>query len=163
MAEQVDGVDYFLKLQGAQGESQQTNFSSQVKVLSWNFGGYSESSVGRTSGSGAGKVTMQPLNIVCEMDAGFTKMAGFLTQGKHVTEGVLSAVKNGSNNKAYITITIKEVFVAKLSVQASSQVPVVNVSLTYKSIETEYKKQNEQGNLETAGTHTYDASTNQTS
>jgi type VI secretion system secreted protein Hcp len=163
MADQKDGVDYFLNLQGAQGESQQTNFSNQVKVMSWNFGGYSESTVGRTSGSGAGKVTMQPLNIVCEMDAGYTKLAGFLTQGKHVAQGVLSAVKNGSNNEAYITITMKEVFVAKLNVQASTQVPVVNVSLTYKSIETEYKKQNEQGNLETAGTHTYDASKNETS
>ena len=163
MAEQADGVDYFLNLQGAQGEGQQVNFSNQIKVLSWNFGGYSESTVGRTSGSGAGKVTMQPLNVVCEMDAGYTKMAGFLTQGKHVTQGVLSAVKNGSNNQAYVTITMTEVFVAKLSVQASSQVPVVNVSLTYKSIQTEYKQQNQQGNLQTAGTHTYDASTNQTS
>jgi type VI secretion system secreted protein Hcp len=163
MAEQKDGVDYFLKLQGAEGESQQTNFSEQIKVLSWSFGGSSESTVGRTSGSGAGKVTMQPLNVVCEMDAGYTKMAGFLTQGKHLTQGILSAVKNGSNNQAYITLTMTEVFVAKLSVQASTQVPVVNVSLTYKSIETEYKKQNETGSLVTAGTHTYDASTNQTS
>jgi type VI secretion system secreted protein Hcp len=163
MADQKDGVDYFLKLQGADGESQQINFSDQIRVLSWNFGGYSESTVGRTSGSGAGKVTMQPLNIVCEMDAGYTKMAGFLTQGKHLTQGVLSAVKNGSNNQAFIIITMTEVFVANLAVQASDQVPIVNVSLTYKSIQTEYKKQNATGNLVSAGTHTYDASTNQTS
>lgn len=158
-----NGVDYFLKLQGAEGESQQVNFSDQIKVLSWNFGGYSESTVGRTSGSGAGKVTMQPLNIVCEMDAGYTKMAGFLTQGKHLSQAVLSAVKNGSNNQAYVILTMTEVFVANLGVQASDQVPIVNVSLTYKSIHTEYKKQNETGNLVSAGTHTYDASTNQTS
>jgi len=162
MADQ-NGVDYFLKLQGAEGESQQINFSDQIKVLSWNYGGYSESTVGRTSGSGAGKVTMQPLNVVCEMDAGYTKMAGFLTQGKHLSQAVLSAVKNGSNNQAYVTLTMTEVFVANLGVQASDQVPIVNVSLTYKSIHTEYKKQNETGNLVSAGTHTYDASTNQTS
>jgi type VI secretion system secreted protein Hcp len=163
MADQKDGVDYFLKLQGAEGESQQTNFTNQIKVLSWNFGGYSESTVGRTSGSGAGKVTMQPLNVVCEMDAGYTKMAGFLTQGKHLTQGILSAVKNGSSNQAYIIITMTEVFVASLSVQAADQVPVVNISLTYKSIQTEYKKQNDTGNLVSAGTHNYDASTNLTS
>lgn len=162
MAE-TDGVDYYLKLQGAEGESQQTGFTDQIRVLGWNFGGYSESTVGRTSGSGAGKVTMQPLNVTCEMDAGYTKLASFLTQGKHITQGVLSAVKNGSNNEAYITVTMSEVFVASLNVEASSQVPVVNMSLTYKSIQTQYMKQNANGNLVSAGTHTYDASTNQTS
>jgi type VI secretion system secreted protein Hcp len=162
MAE-MDGVDYFLKLQGAEGESQQTGFTEQIHVLAWNFGGYSESTVGRTSGSGAGKVTMQPLNVTCEMDSGYTKLAGFLTQGKHLSQGVLSAVKNGANNEAYIIITLTEVFVASLNLEASSQVPVVNLALTYKSIHTEYKKQNASGNLETAGTHQYDATTNQTS
>lgn len=159
MAEATSGVDYFLNLQGAQGEAE-GNFANQIRVLSWNFGGYNEATVGRSSGSGGGKVTMQPLNIVCELDQGYTKMAGFLTEGKHVAQGVLSAVKNGSNNQAYVTITMKEVFVAKLNVQASNQVPVVNISLTYNSIVTEYKKQNAQGNLATAGTHTYTTSTN---
>ena len=163
MAEQREQVDYFLELDVAKGESKQTGFTDQIKVLSWNFGGVSESTVGRTSGSGAGKVTMQPLNIVTEMDAGYTKLAGFLTQGKHLDKGTLSAVKNGADNKPYITIKMTEVFVAKLSVQASGQVPVVNISLTYKSISTEYKKQNEKGNLETTGTHTYDAMENKTS
>jgi type VI secretion system secreted protein Hcp len=162
MAE-MDGVDYYLNLQGAEGESLQTGFTQQIRVLAWSFGGYSESTIGRTSGSGAGKVTMQPLNVTCEMDAGYTKLAGFLTQGKHITEGTLSAVKNGSNNEAYITIKLSEVFIASLNLEASSQVPVVNMSLTYKSINTEYKKQNTDGKLVSAGTHTYDASTNQTS
>jgi type VI secretion system secreted protein Hcp len=159
----TDGVDYFLKLQGAQGESQQANFTSQIKVLSWNFGGYSESTVGRTSGSGAGKVTMQPLKVVCELDSGYTKLASFLTKGAHLNQGVLSAVKNGSNNEAFLIMTMTEVFVAELNLEASTQVPVVNLSLTYKSVHTEYKTQNANGNLVSAGTHNYDASTNQTS
>jgi type VI secretion system secreted protein Hcp len=158
-----EGVDYFLNLSGITGESQQANFSNQIKVLSWNFGGYSESTVGRTSGSGAGKVTMQPLNIVCELDAGYADLAKGLTQGKHVGTGTLSAVKNGANNQAYITITMSEVFISQLTVQASSQVPVVNISMTYKSITTKYSKQGQDGTLTVAGTHTYDASTNVTS
>jgi type VI secretion system secreted protein Hcp len=157
------GVDYFLKLDGAQGESQHINHTNEIRVLSWSWGGYSESTVGRTQGSGAGKVTMDALNIVAELDSSYTKLAGFLTQGKHITQGTLSAVKQGSNNQAFITIKLTEVFIATMNVTASGQVPVVNMTLTYKSINTEYKMQNQQGNLTTAGTHTYDASTNQTS
>lgn len=157
------GVDYFLKLSGAEGESQHTGHTNEIRVLSWSWGGYSESSVGRTQGSGAGKVTMDPISIVAEMDSSYTKLAGFLTQGKHIATGQLSAVKQGSNNQDYIVIKLTEIFVASMNVSASGQIPVVNLTLTYKSINTVYKKQNEQGNLTTAGTHTYDASTNQTS
>lgn len=157
------GVDYFLKLEGAPGESQHTNHSNEIRVLSWSWGGYSESTVGRTQGSGAGKVTMEPISIVAELDSSYTKLAGFLTQGKHITQGTLSAVKHGSNNQDFVTIKLNEVFISQLNVTASGQVPVVNLTLTYKSINTEYKMQNQQGNLTTAGTHTYDASTNLTS
>jgi|SRR5215469_17349086 len=159
----ANGVDYYLKLDGAQGESQHANHTNEVHVLSWSWGGASESSVGRTSGSGAGKVTMQPLNIVAEVDAAFTKLAGFLTQGKHIATATLSAVKQGSNNQSYMTMALTEVFVANLNVSAADQVPVVNISLTYKSIVTTYLKQQVDGTLVTSGTHTYDASTNVTS
>ncbi|AXC13368.1 Putative cytoplasmic protein USSDB7A [Acidisarcina polymorpha] len=157
------GVDYFLKLDGAQGESQHISHTNEIRVLNWSWGGYSESTVGRTQGSGAGKVTMEPITIVAELDSAYTKLAGFLTQGKHISSGTLSAVKQGSNNQDFITIQLTEVFVASMNVTASGQVPVVNLTLTYKSINTQYKMQNAQGNLTTAGTHTYDASTNQTS
>ncbi|MBB5060375.1 type VI secretion system secreted protein Hcp [Granulicella aggregans] len=158
-----EGVDYFLKLTGAEGESQHVGHTNEIRVLSWSWGGYSESTVGRTQGSGAGKVTMDPITIVAELDASYTKLAGFLTQGKHITTGTLSAVKQGSNNQDYITIQLNEIFVATMNVSASGQVPIVNLTLTYKSINTQYKTQNQQGNLTTAGTHNYDASTNQTS
>jgi len=163
MAEMREQVDYFLDMAAAKGESQQSGFTDQIKVLSWNFGGQSESTVGRTSGSGAGKVTMAPFNVVTEMDTATTKLTSFLTQGKHLDTATLTAVKNGSNNGAYITIKLTEVFVQRLSVQASGQVPVVNLTFTYKSIHTEYKKQTAQGTLVTGGTHSYDAATNVTS
>ena len=158
-----EGVDYFLKLDGAPGESQHTGHNNEIRVLSWSWGGEAESSVGRTQGSGAGKVTMQPLTIVAELDSAYTKLAGFLTQGKHIATGQLAAVKHGADNQDYITIRLTEVFISSLNVTASGQVPIVNLTLTYRSISTQYKMQNSQGNLTTAGAHSYDAATNQTS
>ncbi len=157
------GVDYFLKLDGAQGESQHTNHTNEIRVLSWSYGGNSESTVGRTQGSGAGKVTMLPISIVAELDSSYTKLSGFLTQGKHIQSGTLTAVKQGSGNQDFVTIKLSEIFIASMHIAASGQVPVVNMELTYKSINTQYKMQNSQGNLTTAGAHTYDASTNLTS
>ena len=106
---------------------------------------------------------MRPISIVAELDSSYTKLSGFLTQGKHITSGTLSAVKQGSGNQDFISIKLTEVFIASLHISASGQVPVLNMELTYKSINTQYKMQNAQGNITTAGTHTCDASTNQTS
>jgi type VI secretion system secreted protein Hcp len=160
---QLNGVDYFLKLAGAPGESQHQGHAQEIHVLNWSWGGSSESTVGRTQGSGAGKVTLDPLNIVAELDCSFTKLAGFLTQGKHIATATLSAVKQGSNNGNYMTMAFTEIFVSHLNISAADQVPVVQLSLTYKSIETTYMTQQTDGTLVTAGTHNYDATTNVTS
>lgn len=158
----ANGVDFFLDLPEAQGESQQTGFENQIKLLSWSYGGYSESTVGRSSGSGAGKVTMNPINVVAEVDKATTKLLNFLTKGQHLATGTLSAVKNGANNKAFMIIKLTEVFVSGLSIQASDQVPVVSMSLTYKSANTQYLMQTATGDLVNSAPHMYDASTNQT-
>jgi len=163
MADSREQINYFLDMESAKGEAQTSGFSEQVKVLSWNFGGQSQSTVGRTSGSGAGQVEMSAVTVVTEMDAATTKLASYLTQGKHLDTATLTATKSGSSNGAYITVKLTEVFVSRLNVQASGQVPIVNITLTYKSISTVYKKQSEQGTLVTAGTFSYDASTNVTS
>jgi type VI secretion system secreted protein Hcp len=154
------GVSYYLKIDGAEGESQHTAHKNEITVLSWSFGGDSESTVGRTQGSGAGKVTMRPICVVAELDASYTKLAGFLTKGKHISSAQLAAVKNGADNEDYLVKTLSEVFISALNVTASTQVPVVNIELTYKSIKTQYKKQTTTGTLETSGTHSFDASTN---
>jgi type VI protein secretion system component Hcp len=62
-----------------------------------------------------------------------------------------------------MTMELKEIFISHLNVSAADQVPVVNISLTYKSILTTYMKQQTDGTLVTSGTHNYDASTNLTS
>ena len=49
-------VDYFLKLDGIQGESVDEKHKDEIQIMSFSWGGSQTSSVAGTGGSGAGKV-----------------------------------------------------------------------------------------------------------
>ena len=97
-----------------------------------------------------------------EFDKSVTKLQDALTKGTHLKTAVLSAVKSGSGNKDYLIISLEEVFITSLQVSASSEVPTVSVSITYKKIKIEYKMQDAEGVLTTAGTSSYDVTTKET-
>ena len=58
-------VDYFLDLDGIQGESQDEKFKDKIQVLSWSWGASNVSSVAGTGGSGTGKVDMSEARTFC--------------------------------------------------------------------------------------------------
>ena len=67
-------VDYFLKIDGIQGESQDDKHKNEIHLDSWSFG---ESNAGTFSvggGGGAGKVQMQDFHFVKRVDKAGPKL-----------------------------------------------------------------------------------------
>ncbi len=153
-------VDYFLKLDPVKGESTAEGFKDQVQVLSWSWGGSNTSTVSGSSGSGAGKADLSDLNIMITMDKASPEFFKGMTEGTHYKKGILSAVKTGAKGKPYLTVDLDEVFVTSLQLSASSEVPTVSVSFTYKAISIEYKQQGTDGTLTSTGAVKYDVATN---
>jgi type VI secretion system secreted protein Hcp len=156
-------VDYFLKLDTVPGESTADKHSGEIQVQSWSWGGSQTSTVSATSGSGAGKVSLSDLNIMIEFDKAVPKLMQGLTKGQHYATATLSAVKAGAGNANYMTLALTEVFISSLQFSASSDVPSVSVSFTYKSLQLDYYAQDKEGTVTNAGTAKYDVATNVTS
>ncbi len=156
-------VDYFLKLDTVPGESKAQNHTDEIQVLSWSWGGTQTSTVHGTSGSGGGKVSLSDLNIMMEFDKSVPKLMQGLTKGTHYKTATLSAVKSGAGNSNYMTLALTEVFIASLQFSASSEVPSVAVSFTYKTLQLDYYTQDAEGTVTNAGTAKYDVTTNVTS
>jgi len=154
---------YFLKLDGVQGESEHPGHENEIPVLSWGWGGTSTSTVGKTSGSGGSTVVMHPIDIVAMLDAGISKIGDFFAKGQHIAKGTLSAVKTADGQKDYLTINMTEVYISSFSVSGSGEVPVVNLTLTYKTINPKYMKQQADGSLVSTAAYTFDASTGKSS
>ena len=155
-------VDYFLKLDGIEGESTATGYEKQITLLSFSWGGSQTTSVAGTGGSGAGKVDLSDLSIMKYYDKASVKMFESMLKGNHIKTGVMSAQKAGGKGP-YLKISLGELFVTSLQDSASSEIPTESVSFSYNTIKIEYSTQNEQGTLTAAGQVSYDIKTNKVS
>jgi type VI secretion system secreted protein Hcp len=153
-------VDFFLKLDGIDGESTDSHHKDEITVLSFSWGGSQVTAVAGTGGSGAGKVNLSELSIMKIFDKASPKLFKALCGGTHIKTGTLTASKAGGDGKPFIKIDLEELFVTSLQASGSSEVPTESVSFSYNKIKMEYSKQNEQGVLTVAGSVTYDLKQN---
>src|SRR5665213_1566562 len=156
-------VDYFLKLDGIQGESADEHHKNEIQIMSFSWGGSQTSSVAGTGGSGAGKVDLSDFSIMVNFDKATPKFFKSMCAGTHIKTGELSAIKSGAEGKPYLKVDFKELFVSSLQISASSEIPTVSVSFTYNEIKMDYSMQNEQGNITSTGPVTYDLKANKLS
>src|SRR5581483_7582415 len=156
-------TDYFLKLEGIQGESQDDKHKDEIQILSWSWGASNVSSVSGTGGSGAGKVNLSDLSVMVNFDKSTPKFFKTVCAGTHVPSGTLTAIKAGADGKPYLKVYFKELFVTSLQISASSEVPTVSVSFSYNEIKIDYSTQNEQGNVTSTGAVTYNTKGNKLS
>ncbi len=156
-------VDYFLKLDGIEGESEDEKHKKEIQILSWNWGANNVSSVSGTGGSGAGKVSLSDFNIMTNFDKATPKFFKSVCAGTHIKTGTMAAIKSGGDGKPYLKVDFKELFVTGLQISGSSEVPTISVSFSYNEIKIDYSTQNEQGNLTSTGPVTYDLKANKLS
>ena len=156
-------VDYYLKLDGIQGEAATEGFKDQIQLLSFSWGGSQTTSVAGTGGSGAGKVDLSDLSVMKNYDKSSPQMFKALISGTHIKTGVLSATKAGGGGKPFLKISLGELFVTSLQDSASSEIPTESVSFSYNTIKVEYSTQNEQGILTAVGAVSYDLKANKVS
>jgi type VI secretion system secreted protein Hcp len=158
-------VDFFLKLDGINGEATDQNHKNEIQILSWSWGAAQMSTVGGGGGSSAGKASLADLHIVKNYDAASVPLFKTLLAGSHVGNGVLTANKSGSadGGKPFLKVTLTELFVTSVQSSGSSEVPTESVSFSYATVKVEYSKQSEQGVLTAAGSVSYDVKQNKIS
>jgi type VI secretion system secreted protein Hcp len=156
-------VDFYLKLDGIQGETVTEGFKDHIQLLSWSWGASQVTSVAGTGGSGAGKADLSDLSIMKFLDKASTPLFKSLVSGTHIKTGTLSAVKAGAKGKPFLKVDFQELFVTSQQLSASSEIPSESVSFSYNQIKVEYSTQNEQGILTTTGAVTYNTKENKVS
>jgi type VI secretion system secreted protein Hcp len=153
-------VDYFLKLDAIQGESEAKGHENEIQIMSWSWGASQVSSVSGTGGSGAGKADLSDFNIMANFDKSTPKFFKSICAGTHIKTGTMSAIKSGADSKPYLKVDFKELFVTSLQISGSSEIPAVSISFSYNEIKIDYSTQNEQGNITSTGPVTWNTKTN---
>lgn len=143
-------VDYFLKLDGIDGESSDAKHKGEIDLQSWGFGATQSGTMHSGGGGGAGKVSVQDLHFVTNISKASPKLFLACANGEHIKKAVLVARKAGKEQQEYYKITLLEVLVSSYQTGGSSHdgiVPVDQVSLNFAEIAIEYKEQKPDGSL----------------
>jgi len=142
-------VEYYLELDGIQGESQKTGSENQIEIHSWSWGANNSSSVGFGTGSGTGKVSISSMNIMQDVDTASAKLFQKCCDGTHIANGKLHCWEaGGDNNKVeYLLYEMAEIFVDNVQWGGSgaSGKPSETVSFSFNQVVITYYPQNADG------------------
>jgi type VI secretion system secreted protein Hcp len=141
-------VDYFLKIDGIPGESQDDKHKGEIDVMSWSWGESQTGTMGQGGGGGAGKVDMQDFHFAMHVNKATPKLILACAGGDHIKKAVLTCRKAGKTQQEFLIYSFSDVLVSSYQTTATNEIPMEQVSLNYTKIEVEYKAQKPDGSLD---------------
>lgn len=146
--------DMFLKLEGIDGESEDSKQKGWIELLSWSWGEVQTGSAGKGGGSGVGKVDMQDFSFTKFLDKATPKLMLFCASGKHIPTVEFMARKAGGEQEHYMKMKLIDVLVSSFQTSnsaGSGSLPVESISINFSKIELEYFQQDAKGKTASAG------------
>jgi type VI secretion system secreted protein Hcp len=143
-------ADYFLKIEGIDGESKDPAHAGQIDILSWSWGVSQTSASGMGSaGAGTGKVSFSDFHITKTIDKSSPKLADALASGQHIPTVELTVRKAGDKPLEYIKITMTDCIISSYSAvgggSGAGDLPMESISFNFGKIEFNYVPQNTDG------------------
>lgn len=143
-------VDYFLKIDGVPGESQDDKHKDEIQLLSFSFGETNAGTFAAGGGGGAGKVQMQDFHFVMNVNKASPKLFLKCANGEHIKSATLTARKAGKDQLDYFVVKFSDLLIS--SYQTSGQadagnLPLDQISFNFAAIDLTYKEQKADGTL----------------
>jgi type VI secretion system secreted protein Hcp len=157
----VAAVDYFLKIDGIEGESTDAKHVGWLDVDSWSWGENQPLQPATGSGGGAGKVHFRDFAFTTRVSKASPKLFLACASGQHLKQAQLVGRKAGKEQQEFLTWTFSDVLVSGYETGGTEQaLPMDSVSLNFSKVSVAYKAQKADGSLDTAVTAGWDAKTN---
>jgi type VI secretion system secreted protein Hcp len=154
-------VDYFLKIDGIEGESTDAKHAGWLDVDSWSWGENQPLQPATGSGAGAGKVQFRDFAFTTRVSKASPKLFLACASGQHLKEARLVGRKAGKEQQEFLTWTFLNVLVSSYETGGTEQaLPMDSVSLNFSKVSVAYRAQKADGSLDTAVTAGWDSKTN---
>lgn len=143
-------VNYFLKIDGIDGESTNTNYPGfiEIKEFSW---GLTNSAAASFGGAPTVKPSLQDFHFAADTSKASPKLFQACATGQHFSSALLVAVRTDveGHQQEFMKITLKDPMISSYQSgnQAEGDSPTDTFSLNYTGIEFVYKPQNPDGSL----------------
>src|SRR5271166_1669799 len=158
-------VDYFVKLEGIDGESQDDKHPKEIHVESFSHGVTNAGTGGVNLGSGAGRSNVQDFQFTKFADSSSPNLFIACCTGKHIPTATITIRRAGEKPQEYLVFKLTEVFVSSFneSGHEGGSIAQESFSLNFSKIEMNYTPQNADGSPGAKITKTYDLKANKAS
>jgi type VI secretion system secreted protein Hcp len=146
--ELAGSTDYFLKIEGIEGESFDYKHKGEIDVLSFSWGATQSGTLGLGGGGGVGKVQMEGMKFVMRVNKASPKVMLACATGQHFKGAILIARKAGKSQMEYLKWTMTDVLVSSYQTGGSQEtIPADQFALNFGRIDVEYNEQRPDGSL----------------
>src|SRR5262249_11192534 len=112
-------VDYFLKVDGIEGESQDAKHKGDIDIESWGWVVDQEPHQNTGGGLGAGRAHFGPLCFTPWVSKASPRLFLARATGDHTTNATLPCRKAGTDQQEYYKITLQDVLVSRVAQDGS--------------------------------------------
>jgi len=143
-------VDYFLKIDGIEGESQDSKHKNEIEIESFSWGEVQTGTASHGGGMGAGRIQMQDFNFTMQVNKASPKLFLSCARGDHIKNAILTCRKAGKEQQEYLKVTFSDILVSSFQTGGSAAgdaLPLDQISLNFTKVEFEYKEQKPDGTL----------------
>lgn len=141
-------VDYFLKVEGVDGESKDSQYGGWIDVVSWAWSETQTGTLAHGGGGGGGKVSMKDFVVRFHHCKASPKLMEGCASGQRFGSATLVARVAGGTQAKFLQIKFTDVLVGSYETSGASGSagrPIDNVGLNFGKIEHEYQEQTESG------------------
>jgi type VI secretion system secreted protein Hcp len=136
--------DYFLKIDGIEGEAQDKIHGKEVRLLDFSF---SVSSRADRSQHATGKMVVEDASFSAAIDQAYPLLMKALTQNKIIAKVVLTCRKAGKTQEDFLTATLRKVYVSDCRLEGTTTVPTMVFKMGFADVTFDYREQSDRGIL----------------
>lgn len=153
-------VDYFLKIDGVEGESPDQQYPGLIQIQSWQWAEENSGRWGFGSGGGAGKVEMKDFEFSMVSNKASPKLFLLCATGEHIPQAKLICRKSGKGQQDFMIITFSNGLVSSFrtvgnmplmmgngSADVDNVLPLDEIKINFARIEIEYREQRNDGTM----------------
>jgi type VI secretion system secreted protein Hcp len=140
-------VDMFMRVEGANGESKDSNHKDWTDIKSFSWGASQPGNMMSGGGGGVGRASFNDLQVRALLDKAAPAILKNCISGKHLNKVELSACKAGSGQIEYTRITLEEVMVTGVEYGADLESDAISVLYNFQAakVKQQYWEQTDKG------------------
>jgi type VI secretion system secreted protein Hcp len=157
----VAAFDYFLKIDGIQGDSADAKHKGEIDLLSFSWGETSTTGGSAGGGAGAGKVHIQDAHFVTQLSKASPPLMLACASGQHFKQSTLTCRKSGTSQAEFLVIRFEDVLVSSYQTGGGEgDLPIDQFSINFAKIRIEFRAQRADGKVDPPVTAGWDVKAN---